>query len=81
MGDNSIVYDFYSLAAKWTTHAKNLQSTDLTVLKESLVIHILSVAKPVTETNVWLLFVKKKKIGFKQYPFRILRPWRVIEEY
>ena len=37
-GDNSFVYDFYALAARWTGHAKiSKQLTDLTVLlKKSL---------------------------------------------
>ena len=35
--DNSIVYDFYALAARWTVHAKNLQLADLIVIIKSLI--------------------------------------------
>ena len=35
--DNSIVYDFYTLATRWTVHAKNRQLSDLYVLIKSLV--------------------------------------------
>ena len=36
-GDNSIVYNFYTLAARWTVACKNRQLMDLTVLIKSLV--------------------------------------------
>ena len=37
MGNNSIVYDLYALATRWTVHYKNRQLRDLYVLMKSLV--------------------------------------------
>ena len=38
MEDNSIVYDSYAVAARWTVHAKHSQLIDRTILIQSLII-------------------------------------------